>query len=76
MCRRWAPGASALKIRDNQSSERDRDVFFAGRLASMPKSIAPLIACRLIALNKNPGDHPIGIGEMARRINISLPKQY
>ena len=33
-----------------------------------PKSIAPLLASRLIALNKNPGVCPIGIGDTSRRI--------
>ena len=33
-----------------------------------PKSVAPLMACRLLALDKNPGVHPIGVGETARRI--------
>ena len=33
-----------------------------------PESIAPLMACRLIPLNKDPGVRPIGIGEVLRRI--------
>ena len=33
-----------------------------------PVSIAPHMACRLIALDKNPGVCPIGIGDTARRI--------
>ena len=41
------------------------------RLASEhvdPKPIEPLVNCRLIPLDKNPGIRPIGIGEVLRRI--------
>ena len=37
-----------------------------------PLAIAPFLACRLIALNKNLGVHPIGIGDTARRITAKL----
>ena len=33
-----------------------------------PEGLSPLLACRLIALNKNPGVRPIGICETVRRI--------
>ena len=33
-----------------------------------PSAISPFLACHLIALDKNPGVHPIGIGDTARRI--------
>ena len=40
----------------------------AKRLYVDPKCVSPLLACRMIALDKNPGVHPIGIGDTARRI--------
>ena len=30
--------------------------------------LSPLVACRLVALDKNPGVRPIGVGEVVRRI--------
>ena len=33
-----------------------------------PKCVSPLLACRLIALDKNPGVCPIGIGDTSRQI--------
>ena len=33
-----------------------------------PTTVSPLLACRLIALDKCPGVTPIGIGDMARHI--------
>ena len=43
----------------------------ARRMASTyvnPHGLSPLLTCRLIALDKNPGAHPIGIGETSHRI--------
>ena len=33
-----------------------------------PSGLAPLVACRLIPLDKCPGIRPIGVGEVCRRI--------
>ena len=33
-----------------------------------PDNLSAFVACRLIALNKNPGVRPIGVGETCRRI--------
>jgi len=33
-----------------------------------PDGVSALVACHLIALNKCPGVHPIGVGEVVRRI--------
>ena len=33
-----------------------------------PSALAPLLVCRLIALNKNPGVRPVGVCEVPRRV--------
>ena len=54
------------------SSELCNSVAMVARRISTtivdPQGLAPLLACRLIALDKNPGIRPIGIGETIRRI--------
>ena len=45
--------------------------FVAQRIAASyadPDCLSPLLACHLIAFDKNPGVRPIGIGETSRRI--------
>ena len=37
-------------------------------LIQLTQYMSPLVACRLVALDKNPGVHPIGVGEVIRRI--------
>ena len=37
-----------------------------------PKIVLPLVSCRLIALDKNPGVHPISVGEVVRCIIAKL----
>ena len=44
------------------------DLCSAATLHVDPEGLAAYTACRLIALNKNPGVRPIGVGEAARRI--------
>ena len=46
-------------------------VKIARRLSSVfvdPEPLKPLVACRLVALDKCPGVRPVGIGEVPRRI--------
>ena len=54
------------------SSELCNSVAMVARRISTtivdPQGLAPLLACRLIVLDKNPGIRPIGIGETIRRI--------
>lgn len=42
--------------------------WWPGGYTHLQLTLAPLIACRLVALDKCPGVHPIGIGETIRRI--------
>ena len=41
--------------------------LLATRILS-PEALVPFVACRLVALDKNPGVRPIGVGEVLRRI--------
>ena len=43
-------------------------ILLLSLLSVCPSAIAPLLACRLIALNKNSGVCSVGIGDTARRI--------
>ena len=55
----------------HKGASRDLCASVARRICSSyvdPTSIKPLLACRLIALDKHPGVRPIGIGNTARRI--------
>ena len=45
--------------------------LFAKRICATyvsPEILSPFVACRLIALDKNPGVRPIGVCEVVRRI--------
>ena len=59
------------KFKKESKDLREQVVLLAKNLATTlvdPKSIEAFVACRLIALNKNPGVRPIGVGEILRRI--------
>ena len=59
------------KFKKESKDLREQMVLLAKNLATTlvdPKSIEAFVACRLIALNKNPGVRPIGVGEILRRI--------
>ena len=59
------------KFKKEGKDLREEIAVLARKLASDlldPESLEPVLACRLIALNKNPGVRPIGIGEVLRRI--------
>ena len=64
-------GARVLHLDDPIETENGqrkvRDILLCTELVD-PATIAPLMASRLIALDKNPGVCPIGIGDTARRI--------
>ena len=50
---------------------REQIAILTRNLATLsfdPSLIEPLVACRLIPLDKNPGVRPIGVGETLRRI--------
>ena len=65
----WWRLCTAFKTASNSLCQSLAEV--AKRLCSSlvdPQGLAPLLACRLIALDKCPGVHPISIGDTARRI--------
>ena len=65
----WRRLCTAFKTASNSLCQSLAEV--AKRLCSSlvdPQGLAPLLACRLIALDKCPGVRPIGIGDTARRI--------
>ena len=65
----WRRLCTAFKTASNSLCQSLAEV--AKRLCSSlvdPQGLAPLLACRLIALDKCPGVYPIGIGDTARRI--------
>ena len=66
---RWRRLCSAFKTASNDLCHSL--ALLAKRLCTTlvdPKGVSPLLACRLIALNKCPGVRPIGICETPRRI--------
>ena len=59
------------KFKKESKDLREQMVLLPKKLAATlvhPKSIETFVAFRLIALKKNPGVRPIGVGEILRRI--------
>ena len=65
----WKSVLSISKFGNDAKDLCDAVAALARKLATQDcQNIEALTACRLIALNKNPGCRPVGIGEVLRRI--------